>query len=326
MAILFHVRHNMYMEGGHLMKVPIIDLHCDVLYKYEKQEVDFVNATQLDVNLQNLRQGNVKVQAFAIFIQPTIPKAEKIKSALRQLYYFKTHVVRPENKVVHIKNWSDIERLQDDEIGAVLTIEGVDFLEGDIKMWHLFREFGVLSIGLTWNNANEAADGVEEDLGRGVTAFGQEIIQLNNAHKVFTDVSHLSEQSFWDVLELADYVIASHSNAKALCSHRRNLNDEQIKAMVAKKAPIHIVYCPMFIVEKREATIADLIKHIDHICALGGKNLIGFGSDFDGINEKVKHLANASQHFNLVNELMKYYSEDEVRGFAYQNFLNHLPK
>lgn len=76
----------------------------------------------------------------------------------------------------------------------------------------------------------------------------------------------------------------------------------------------------MFIVEKREATIADLIKHIDHICALGGKNLIGFGSDFDGINEKVKHLANASQHFNLVNELMKYYSEDEVRGFTYQNF------
>ncbi|WP_042470198.1 dipeptidase [Bacillus ndiopicus] len=308
------------------MNFPIIDLHCDVLYKYEQQEVDFMNAPQLDVNLQNLRGGNVKVQAFAIFINPKIAKVEKIKSALRQLYYFKTYVVRPENKIVHIKNWSDIERLQDGEIGAVLTIEGVDFLEGDIKMWHLFREFGVLSIGLTWNNANEAADGVEEDLGRGVTAFGREIIQLNNKHKVLTDVSHLSEKSFWDVMELADYAIASHSNAKALCSHRRNLNDEQIKAMVAKNAPIHIVYFPMFIVEEGEATLAHLIKHIDHICALGGKNLIGLGSDFDGIDRKVINLENASKHPNLLKELLKYYSEDEVRGFAYQNFLNHLPK
>ncbi|WP_107838440.1 dipeptidase [Metasolibacillus meyeri] len=307
------------------MLLPIIDLHCDVLYKYEKKEFDFLNAP-FDVNLQNLRQGNVKVQAFAIFIHPTVPKAEKIKSALHQIYYFKTHVVRPENKVVHIKNWSDIEQLQDDEIGAILTIEGVDFFEGDIKMWHLFREFGVLSIGLTWNNANEAADGVQEDTKQGVKAFGREIIQLNNAHQIFTDVSHLSEKSFWDTLELADYVIASHSNAKTLCAHPRNLSDAQIKAMVEKNAPIHIVYCPMFIVEQGEAIIADLIKHIDHICALGGQHLIGLGSDFDGIDQKVQQLENASQHSNLLNELLKYYSEDAVRGFAGQNFLNHLPK
>lgn len=307
------------------MRLPIIDLHCDVLYKYEKKEYDFSTAP-FDVNLQHLRQGNVKVQAFAIFIQPTTPKSEKIKSALRQIYYFQTHVIRPENKVVHIKNWSDIERLQSDEIGAFLTIEGVDFFEGDIKMWHLFRELGVLSIGLTWNNANEAADGADEDLGRGVTAFGQEIIQQNNTHKIFTDVSHLSEKSFWDTLELANYVIASHSNAKALCAHRRNLSDEQIKAMVAKNAPIHLVYYPLFIEAQGNATIADLIKHVDHICALGGKHLIGLGSDFDGIDIKVPQLENASQHPNLLNELLKYYTEDEVRGFAGRNFLQHLPK
>ncbi|MEO4053750.1 dipeptidase [Solibacillus sp. CAU 1738] len=305
------------------MDFPIIDLHCDVLSKYEREQLDFLNSPKLDVNLQNLRAANVKVQAFAIFVRPVLPKAEKIKSALRQVYYFKTYIASKENKMVHITKWSDIAKLQDDEIGAFLTIEGVDFFEGDIKMWHIFKDFGVLNIGLTWNNSNEAADGVEDNLGRGVSNFGKEIIRLNNTHKIFTDVSHLSEQSFWDVMELAQYPIATHSNATTICPHPRNLTDDQIKAMIEKKAPIHIVYHPPFIVPSGKATIKDLLNHVEHICSLGGKELIGLGSDFDGIVEKVVGLEDASCHMNLMKEMLKYYTEDDVKGFAYRNFLSH---
>lgn len=307
------------------MGIPIIDLHCDVLSRFEHGEVDFYKSTNLDVNLINLRSANVKAQAFAIFVDPELPKAEKIKSALRQVHYFKTFIVRQENNIVHIKKWSDIAKLKEDEIGAFLTIEGVDFFEGDIKMWHMFKDFGVLNIGLTWNNSNEAADGVGEDLCRGVTEFGKEIIRLNNKHKIFTDVSHLSEQSFWDVIELANYVIATHSNAKAICNHRRNLTDEQIKAMIKKKSTIHIVYNPPFILPSGKTYIKDLLNHVEHICSLGGKELLGLGSDFDGIGDKVVGLENASCHINLINEMLKYYTEDEVKGFAYRNFLNNCP-
>lgn len=307
------------------MTFPIIDLHCDVLSRYESKRLNFLNDMDLDANLTNLRAGHVKVQAFAIFVSPDIPQDAKLKSALNQIYYFFEHVVRPENHVVHIKEWSQIATLQAHEIGAFLTIEGVDFFAGDIKIWHIFRQFGVLNIGLTWNNSNEAADGVGDDLGRGITDFGKEILRLNNEHNLLTDVSHLSERSFWDAIEHADYLIASHSNAKALCPHRRNLTDEQIIAMLKKQAQIHVVYNPPFINSEKVVYIKDLIKHIDHICSLGGKAFIGLGSDFDGIGSKVVNLETAAQHQNLLNELLKHYSEEDVRGFAYQNFMNHCP-
>ncbi|MEG0438418.1 MAG: dipeptidase [Solibacillus sp.] len=308
------------------MNYPIIDLHCDVLLRFENNKLNFLDSKHLDANLENLRAGHVKVQAFAIFISPDIPKQDKIKSALRQIYYFNNYVISPGNHVVHIKEWSQIGQLKENEIGAFLTIEGVDFFEGDIKMWHIFKDFGVLNIGLTWNFSNEAADGVGEDLARGVTSFGREIIQLNNEHKIFTDVSHLSEKSFWDVMEHANYAIATHSNAKALCDHPRNLTDTQIQAMIQKKAPIHIVYSPQFIKQSGVVTIKDLLHHVEHICSLGGKELIGLGSDFDGISEKVHGLETAAQHQNLINEMLKLYPEEVVKGFAYQNFLNHCPK
>lgn len=308
------------------MALPIIDLHCDALLRMYEHGYDFRHADELDVNLPRLRTGHVRAQAFAIFVMPNWSAEKKLKSALHQVYYFQNHVVNKLENVVHIKEWSDFDYLQPNEIGVFLTIEGADFFEGDIKMWHLFKSFGVLAIGLAWNFPNEAADGLDSMLRRGVTAFGREIITLNNAHKILTDVTHLSEHSFWHCMEYADYVIATHSNAKAVCNHKRNLSDAQIRAMITKNAPIHIVYFPEFTTGTNEAKLCDLIKHVDHICALGGKHLIGVGSDFDGISHKITGLEHAGQHQQLINELLKHYSVADVRGFAYENFLKNRPR
>lgn len=208
-----------------------------------------------------------------------------------------------------------------------MTLEGADAFGNDlIKLRHLYR-LGVLSIGLTWNNANLCADGAGEPRGGGLTLLGKEVVKLNNDHQVFTDVAHASVQSFWDIIELAKYPIASHSNARKICDHPRNLYDNQIEAILAKQGLIHIVFHPPFIKENSDtAMITDLIKHIDHICSLGGVNQIGFGSDFDGIDRVVTGLENASDYPNLINELLKHYSEEQVKGFAYKNFLTHRPK
>lgn len=305
----------------------IIDLHCDALFKIweSKGTIKFSNAESLDTNIKKLKKGKVKVQCFAIFIPPTLKAEEKFQAALDQVNYFYTNVLGDNDEMKHIKNWKDFDQLKEKEIGAMLTLEGVDCIGNDIHKLSILYHLGVRSIGLTWNNANLAADGVGEPRGAGLSLFGKAIVQFNNRHRLFTDVSHLSEKAFWDVMDLATYPIASHSNAKMICDNRRNLTDAQAKALFNKKAMVNIVYFPDFVTKNRSATISDLIKHIDHFCALGGVNQIGFGSDFDGITSYISGLEDASKQQYFINELLKYYSYDQVSGFAWRNFLKNRP-
>lgn len=291
-----------------------------------KKPLDYRNAEALDTNVERLKRGGVMVQFFAVFVHPDVPSDQKWQYALEQIDLFYTEVIGKHPEMKHIKKWQDLDNLQAGEIGAVLTLEGADPIGNDLgKLRHLYR-LGVLSVGLTWNHANLCADGAEEPRGAGLTSLGKEVVQLNNESGVFTDVSHLSVQGFWDVMECAKFPIASHSNARALCNHARNLDDEQIKGLFAHGGLMHVVFNPPFINEdSTKATLSDLIKHIDHLCALGGVKQIGFGSDFDGISHYVKHLEDASKYQNLIDALLNYYSADEVRGFAYENFLNHRP-
>ena len=306
----------------------VIDLHCDVLLKLSqgKGKLRFRDSKELDVNFERLRKGKVKVQFFAVFLEPEIPAEQKFVEALNQIDYFYEEVLKKNPEMKHIKEWSDIEKLKEGEIGAVLTLEGADAVGDDLLKLRTLYRLGVKLVGLTWNFANYAADGVMEERGGGLTRFGKEVVRLNNEQKVFTDVSHLSERGFWEVMELADYPIASHSNAKSLCNHPRNLTDEQAKALFQKGGMVHVVYNPPFIKENGNASIGELVRHIDHFCSLGGVKQIGLGSDFDGIEQKVKNLEDASKTQNLILALLKYYKEDEVKGFAYRNFLEHLPK
>ncbi|MDR4945575.1 dipeptidase [Neobacillus cucumis] len=305
----------------------IIDLHCDALMKLQEGRgvLRFADAKELDTNKKRLQAGQVKVQCFAIFIEPDIKGDQKFQVALEQIDYFYKEVLGKNPDMVHIKEWSDFDRLQPGQIGAMLTLEGVDPIGNDLAKLHILYQLGVRSVGLTWNQANLAADGAGEPRGGGLTLFGKEIVAFNNEHQILTDVSHLSDNGIWDVIELAKYPIASHSNARALCEHPRNLTDEQAKAMFARGGLIHVVYHPPFIKESGVTTISDLIKHIDHFCSLGGVKQIGLGSDFDGISTFVTDLEDASKSQNLINELLKQFKEEEVRGFAYENFLNHRP-
>lgn len=305
----------------------VIDLHCDALLKLweGKGRLSFADAPELDTNKQRLKEGQVKVQCFAIFIDPKIKQELQFQIVLEQIDYFYREVLEKNPDMKQIKSWPDFYKLKPNQIGAMLTLEGVDAIGNDLTKLSILYQLGVMSVGLTWNTANLAADGALEPRGAGLTLFGREIVRLNNQYQVLTDVSHLSEQAFWDAIELAQYPIASHSNSKVLCNHPRNLTDEQAMAMFKRGGTVHVVYYPPFVKEVGNASISDLIKHIDRFCALGGVKQIGLGSDFDGINMFVDNLENASKMQNLLNELLKQYKEEEVIGFAYQNFLNRLP-
>lgn len=306
----------------------IIDFHCDALLKLweAKGNLKFADAKELETNKVRLQKGKVKVQCFAIFIEPTIHSEQKFQCALEQINYFYEEVLGKNPEMKHIKEWSDFDDLKAGEIGAMLTLEGVDAIGNDLTKLKILYQLGVRSVGLTWNNANLAADGAGEPRGGGLTLFGNEIVRLNNEYQILTDVSHLSEKAFWDVLDIAKYPIASHSNSRSLCDHPRNLYDEQASAMFNKGGMIHVVYCPPFVKKNGLVNVSDVVKHIDHFCSLGGQNQIGLGSDFDGISTFVSGLEDASKSQNLINELLKHFKEDEVKGFAFQNFMNYRPK
>ncbi|WP_042460344.1 dipeptidase [Neobacillus dielmonensis] len=305
----------------------IIDLHCDVLLKLweAKGSLRFADSPMLQANKARLYKGKIKVQCFAIFIEPNIPADLMFQAALGQINYFYKEVLGKNPGMVHIKEWSDFDRLKIGQIGAMLTLEGVEAIGNDLTKLETLYRLGVRSVGLTWNFANLAADGAEEPRGAGITRFGREIVLLNNQYQILTDVSHLSEKAFWNVMELAQYPIASHSNARELCDNLRNLTDQQARAMFQNGGLIHVVYHSPFVKQAERADISDLVKHIDHFCSLGGVKQIGLGSDFDGTSQLVLNLEDASKSQNLINELLKYYSEEEVKGFASQNFLDHRP-
>ncbi|GEL07978.1 dipeptidase [Salisediminibacterium halotolerans] len=305
----------------------VIDLHCDVLMKLQDDRSRSFHADQaLDVTLQRLFSGNVRVQFFAIFLEPDWPSDMMFQYALEQADLFHEKIVKADERIVHITAWEQIDALKDDEIGAVLTLEGAEAFGNDLmKLRTLFR-LGVMSVGLTWNEANFCADGIGEARGGGLTGLGKEAVKLNNANRVLTDVSHLSYQAFWDVIELADYPVATHSNAYAVCGHRRNLDDFQIDALIKKGGWIGIVFNPPFVTEEnRAAEINDVIAHIDHIYARGGEDHIAFGSDFDGISSHVFGLEHPGCFPKLVEGLRKRYSDEKIAKFADANVRSLLP-
>lgn len=216
----------------------IVDLHCDALLKlWEDRSRSYTNSKDIQANYNRLKKGNVKVQLFAIFIEPDVPFDQKYQQALEQIDLFHREVVQKHSNMIKINHWNEIETLTEGQIGAILTLEGADAFGNDITKLRTLYSLGVKSLGLTWNNANLVADGVGEPRGAGLTSFGFEVVKLNNEYQVLTDVSHLSEKGFWDVIEVAKYPIATHSNAKAVCNHRRNLTDEQIRALIKKTRP-----------------------------------------------------------------------------------------
>lgn len=303
----------------------IFDAHCDMLFKlWENPKMDAFKDDRLHVNISRLKNGYKNIQCFAIFIPENIPFIQRLNVAQQQINIFYQKILHQYPEVKLIKTKSDLTGLKNGEIGAILTLEGCDAIGDQIENLELLYELGVRSVGLTWNYANLVADGILEKRNAGITNFGKKVIRFLNKQRMWTDLSHASERSFWEALDIADYPIATHSNVYQLCSHVRNLKDEQIVALFQKKGVIGVTFVPFFTTEKPEPTVADLIKHIDYYCSLGGEDQIGFGSDFDGIDVTIGGLENYSCYQHLVNELLHHYSESQVKKFLYQNMVDHL--
>lgn len=303
----------------------IFDAHCDVLWQLwmGKGKRSFQNDSFLHITYDQLKQKGGSVQCFAIYVPEEVPYGQRFAVALEMVNIFHEQILTLPN-IKCIRTKEDIQRLGKDEIGALLTLEGCDAIGNELEKLITLYHLGVRSVGLTWNYANLVADGALESRNGGLTLFGKKVVAELNRYKLWTDVSHLSEKGFWDVMELANHPIASHSNSYELCQHPRNLTNEQIKALIQKDGMIGITFVPMFLAANKSVCIDDILRHIEHVCMLGGEKNVGFGSDFDGITETVVHVQRYEHYENVINELLKRYKEEQVNNFTYRNFIHHI--
>ena len=142
------------------------------------------------------------------------------------------------------------------------------------------------------------------------------------------DTSHLNEAGFWDILEKTDVPpLASHSCCKALCDHFRNLTDDQIRAMIDKGGYIGVNFYPAFLSADGKADAARVAEHIDHICQLGGAGIVGFGSDFDGIETTPSDIRHAGEVPNLLDALRnRGYDGETLEGIAGMNLVRYFER
>jgi membrane dipeptidase len=303
----------------------IIDSHCDLLSKMLLDtSIDFkCIQPEVAVNLPRLQQVNMALQFFAIYIPEKVEgmSFEPILECI-DLFYQK---IAAHPAVAFIQDLDDLEQaIHAKKLGALLTLEGVEGLMGSMRNLRIAYYLGVRCMGITWNYANWAADGVLEARKGGFSAKGKRFVKECNNLGILLDVSHLAETGFWQLMEISQApVLASHSNTFEICSHPRNLSNDQIEAIIAQKGMIGLTFVPWF-VKTVNPQIGDLLLHIDHVCSLGGENRLGFGSDFDGIEQFVPNLENVGQYDNLVNELLKKYSANLVEKLLFGNWLSFL--
>jgi membrane dipeptidase len=304
--------------------VKIIDAHCDLLDKLSQQpDLEFKQDNKLsDVSFPRLHKAGVAVQCFAVFISDR-PRLT-FEQLLEGFDQFHQKIATHEN-VHFIKTRKDLGRASSGgKLGAILTLEGADGLEASMLYLRTAFYLGVRLLGLTWNHANWAADGVMEPRKGGLTIKGKQLVRECAKLGMILDVSHLGEKGFWELTELSSRpFVATHSNAQSVCAHPRNLTDAQIRALILCGGIVGLTFVPWF-VKASEPSVKDILTHIDHICSLGGSRHIGFGSDFDGISYHIPGLEHPGHYDRLANELYKHYPSGEADDFLFGNWNRFL--
>ncbi len=315
------------MEAG-LESIWVVDGHCDSLGDYLMDRRTLKNPKQGGHwDLPRAKEGNVGLQFMAAFIESEYKPDRATWRGLQLIEAAKKLIKENIDSVFQILNQEDLLKLPDKhKVGILLSVEGGEILGDSVSMLDTISQLGVRALGLTWNQRNAIGYGVGESENIGLTSFGQQVIRRMNDLGMLIDVSHLNEPGFWDVLELSQYpIVASHSCAKALCSHPRNLTNQQLKSLAANGGLVGVNFNPAFLTHNAPAKRLDVIRHISHIAEVAGVETVGLGSDFDGIPDVPELLADATQYPGLAQDLKKAgFSIGEIEKIYNKNFMRLL--
>jgi len=301
----------------------VIDLHCDTILKCMEDGERFgIAENEFSIDLKKLKQANSLAQFFALYVDLK-EFEDPFKYCMKMANKFFRELEKNKDQIKIAKNYNDIiNNNKQGKLSAFLAIEEGGVLKGDINNLRSFHELGVRLITLTWNYPNEIGfPNCEAQYSvQGLTEFGKEVVEEMNSLGMIIDVSHLSDSGFYDVAMLSSKpFVASHSNARSITSHFRNLNDEMIKVLANKGGVMGINFEKSFLGKEPISRVEEMVAHINHIKNVGGIDVIAIGTDFDGISDGLE-IENIGQINKLILGLQRSdFSEVEIEKILYKN-------
>lgn len=320
----------------------VVDSHLDTMMQIVDDQnwlpnQDIGGVTALEADIPKLMEGGVDVGFFASYTKDHYGHPER--SVSRTLALINALHWTADNNPDTFQLTSTSEEIatavKEKKIAAVPAIEGAYSMteENAIELLHQYRDLGIRVIGFNWNTSNalgEGANEVYDDPAKtpssgGLTDLGEEVIKEMNRLGMVVDVSHMSDQTFYDVLDTTDSpVLATHSGARSVRDHQRNLTDDQLKRLADNGGVIGIVYFPLFLTENEEGYVEDIIDHIDHAVEIAGIDHVALGSDFDGA-ELPADMKDASETHKITESLLRRgYSEQDIKKILGENTLRVL--
>lgn len=287
----------------------LIDLHCDTLTALSPEDAPLLEALRdparrgdaaaclaarvretdtLDLpgrhfSLSAIPEGVSWCQCCAIFLPDRLKEEEAIAYYDLHRHNFRRQMEALSDKVLPCRTAADMEAAWGQgKTAAILTVENGSALAGRLDRVEALARDGVRMLTLTWNGENEIGSGNVTD--HGLSPFGKETVRELERQGIIIDVSHLNDRGFADLLAIAQKPFAaSHSNARAVCGHKRNLTDDQIREMVSRGCLIGLNYYNAFLREDGQpASLDDLRRHVEHFLELGAEHCLALGSDADG--------------------------------------------
>ena len=311
-----------------------VDLHCDSILEIYTKKKDLADLAG-HINLEKLCRGGVLMQCFAAFIA-THDCAERngIHVGAYELFCAMADIFDRQMEIypdvlAPARSYANVVKNRaEGKISALLTVEDAVPLEGMIERVDEMYARGVRMAALLWNYENSLGFPNSPDArehAKPLKPFGREAVERMNELGIIVDVSHLSEGGFWDVADISRKpFIASHSCARALCDHSRNLTDAQLRAVAEHGGIVGVNFNSGFLNGRDDYTPnADIVRHMDYIRRKAGIESVALGSDFDGIDCALE-LRDCAGLPSLAEAMESVFTDDEIDLISSKNALRVL--
>lgn len=316
-------------------KFPVFDLHCDTAVELFQQKKDWrQNDLQLDLNRADRLMSHIQVYAFCCVYDKNyepLTRGEAEQKFISALMDFYDRLERHKQTHRLCRCTEDlIQTVKEGKHAVFLSLEGPEVIGCDPGRLEELKSLGIVMTTLTWNHRNLLAG--SHATGEGLTPEGKAFVRRAQELGIVIDVSHLSEQAFWDLCDITSApIVASHSNSRAVCDHSRNLTDKQFKTICNFGGLVGLnLYSPFLRAEGR-ADFGDVKRHIDHFLELGGGHHLSLGGDLDGCDELPVGFTGVDCYNDLGRHLMAQGMEEEqvlhiMNNNAARFFIQHLQK
>jgi len=303
----------------------VFDAHCDTIYQDWRQNDTILRDNpggQLD--LERTSCFSHYAQFFALFADAKGKRSEEMQAIFDQQHrIFCCEMERNQDAIRFCRTGSQAqEAFYEGKAAAFLSVEGADLLGCSLTGLERAWMLGVRAVNLTWNHANRLSGSAIEDRERGLGPEGKIFAGRMQELGMLVDVSHLSEPGFWDVIALAHQpIMASHSNARAVWDHPRNLCDPQLLALFRNGGVVGLNFYAAFLGE--DPDLDTVLAHIEHVWSLGGEDHLALGGDWDGCDTLPRGMENGIAGLsNLYEHLLKHnYRETLVDKLYYKNLM-----